>query len=107
MANPNKTVAAARRRMGGFPPRPPRPKFYASLTGPLLGLYYPLPDELETREQRGIAMNTSKLKSLWCSIYPEGEVDIQLLQFGGSKLPDECAGRLDYDYYAVFAEVAS
>lgn len=25
MANPNKTVAAARRRMGGFPPRHPRP----------------------------------------------------------------------------------
>lgn len=25
MANPNKTVAAARRRMGGFPNRAPRP----------------------------------------------------------------------------------
>lgn len=24
-ANPNKTVAAARRRMGGFPARPPKP----------------------------------------------------------------------------------
>ena len=25
MANPNKTAAAARRKMGGFPQRPPRP----------------------------------------------------------------------------------
>ena len=48
-------------------------KMYASLTGPLLGVYFPLPegDESEQRE----LLNSSKLKNIWCAIYTEDHVD--------------------------------
>lgn len=76
-------------------------KYYASLTGPLLGLYYPIPDELDNRLLQGAAMNSSKLKSLWHSIYPSEEVDRQIQEYGGMKLPDQFAQRLDYDLYKM------
>lgn len=77
-------------------------KYYASLTGPLLGLYFPLPDQLATREQRWLAMNSSKLAKLWCSVYDEQEVDRQIKQFGGEKLSDRLSRSLDYDHHTVF-----
>jgi hypothetical protein len=73
---------------------------YASLIGPLLGVYYPLPEGLNPRQER-IAMNTSRLKLLWHNVYDEGEVDSQIREFGGTKLPDSCAKNLDYDSYEV------
>lgn len=82
-------------------------KFYASLTGPLLGLYFPLPDDLQTRQQRGVALNSSKLAANWCSVYTKKEVAEQIAQFGGMKLPDEYARRLDYDHHQVFNLEAS
>jgi len=52
---------------------PKKERMYASLTGPLLGLYFPLPDQSEM-ENRTL-LNKSKLAKLWCSIYPESEVN--------------------------------
>lgn len=75
---------------------------YASLVGPLLGLYYPLPPNCETDEQRRLALATSKLKHLWCAIYTEAEVDDQVKHFGVAKLPDSFSRKLDYDYDQVF-----
>ena len=66
-------------------------RHYASLTGPLLGLYYPLPLEGD-HEQWALALNESKLARLWCSIYTEGEVDRQITKYGGAKLPSRLAG---------------
>ena len=74
-------------------------KTYASLIGPLLGLYYPLPDEPETVQRT--MLSTSRLKNLWCSIYPESIVDDTIIRFGGSKLPDKYAKKLDYDSFQV------
>lgn len=76
-------------------------KRYASLTGPLIGLYYPIPAEMTSGIEERVALNTSKLKSLWCSIYDEKEVDRQIAEFGGVKLPDKLARSLDYDAYEV------
>lgn len=75
---------------------------YASLIGPLTGLYYPLPTELNTYIQQRKALNTSKLKALWCSIYSVKEVDGQIEKFGGQKLPDRLARTLDYEHHKVF-----
>lgn len=72
---------------------------YASLMGPLLGVYYPLPFESEGKNR--IALNTSRLKGVWCSVYSREEVEMQIQQFGGVMLPDEFANRLDYDSFAV------
>lgn len=77
-------------------------KFYASLIGPLLGLYYPLPKECETRAQQYAAMNSSRLGPLWHSLYDEAEVDRQIAEHGGVKLPDAFASRLDYKHHEVF-----
>lgn len=73
--------------------------WYASLTGPLLGLYYPI--EADSKDQARVMINTSKLKGLWCSIYRDDELDEQLAQFGGIKLPMGFTRKLDYDSYAV------
>lgn len=76
---------------------------YASLIGPLIGLYYPKPPELDTMQFR-LALNSSRLKSLWHSIYDAAEVRRQLLEYGGQMLPIEYASRLDYDSHFVRTE---
>jgi hypothetical protein len=66
-------------------------QLYASLTGPLIGLYYPIGDD----EGRGrLALNESKLEKLWCSVYTESQVDEQITQFGGMKLPANYVRRI-------------
>jgi hypothetical protein len=65
----------------------------------MLGVYYPLP--FEDPDLCRVALNTSKLKSLWCSIYDEETVDQAMEQFGGVKLPEGFARKLDYDSHAV------
>jgi hypothetical protein len=77
----------------------PSERQYASLMGPLLGLYYPLPFESEYKNR--IALNTSRLKSLWCSVYSREQVEVQVKQYGGIILPDNFARKLDYDSHAV------
>jgi anaerobic selenocysteine-containing dehydrogenase len=72
---------------------------YASLIGPLRGIYYPLPEA--SRDQQRVMMNTSRLKNLWHSIYDEAEVDRQLKEYGGVKLPPDFAKKLDYDSFEV------
>lgn len=75
-------------------------KHYVSLIGPLLGVYYPLPFEAEGANR--IALNSSRLRALWHSIYDEEEVDRQVARFPACvKLPDAFARRLDYDMYEV------
>jgi hypothetical protein len=75
--------------------------FYASLVGPLLGVYYPLPftNEFECRA----ALNCSKLRHLWCRILSREEVAQDLAEYGGVVLPDEFAMKLDYDSHAVLS----
>lgn len=75
------------------------PTLYASLTGPLLGLYYPLPFHNEDECRR--ALNSSRLKSLWCSIYTQAEVAEQIAEYGGTIMPSEFAAKLDYDHHEV------
>ena len=69
-------------------------KLYASLTGPLLDVYFPLPegmDEMEARE----ALNKSSLANLWCSVYDEKWVDEEAAKYGPVlKLDDRFARRL-------------
>jgi hypothetical protein len=72
---------------------------YASLIGPLLGLYYPLPFESEAKNRAALA--SSGLKHLWCSIYDKAEVEKQVARFGGGMLPDGFARKLDYRTEAV------
>lgn len=83
---------------------------YASLVGPLLGLYYPLPNFIENAQLNDIAQRTalytSKLARLWCAIYDEGDVDVQIAEHGGYRLPSNCASQLDYDAYAVANAIA-
>ncbi len=72
---------------------------YASLIGPLFGLYYPIPtDDMDAARTM---MHTSKLAKLWCSIYTYEEVLGFISKFGGHVLPTEFADRLDYDSHAV------
>jgi hypothetical protein len=76
-------------------------KRYASLVGPLLGVYYPLP-AFDSEVEERVALNTSRLSLVWCTIYNEEEVDRQMKQFPGSvKLPDRFAALLDYDSHEV------
>jgi len=72
---------------------------YASLIGPLLGVYYPLPfeDELENR----VALNSSRLEKLWCAIYEREQVELYIRRFGGTMLPEKYARALDYDSFLV------
>lgn len=66
-------------------------QLYASLTGPLLGLYFPIGED----EGAGrLALNESKLEKLWCSVYKESDVDKQIEQFGGRKLPANYVRRI-------------
>ncbi len=76
-------------------------KFYASLTGPLLGCYLELPPETADHDMARKMMNTSSLRGLWCAIYSEAEVESSIGRFGGLKLPHK---QLDYDYDAVHRE---
>lgn len=72
---------------------------YASLVGPLLGVYYPLPFQDESTNR--IALNTSRIRGLWCAVYSLAEVEEQIVQWGGIMLGDEYARRLDYDSHVV------
>lgn len=73
---------------------------YTSLTGPLRGLYYRLPQELGTDESvLRIALNSSKLRDLWCAIYTWDEVAANISQFGGQIF--DIPHQLDYDYEAM------
>lgn len=83
------------------------PKLYASLIGPLLGMYYPMPAELDTVTKCCLALNTSKLKSLWSSVYSKRAAEAQIQQYGGLLLPDNLAAHLDYDTYTVEVQGAS
>jgi hypothetical protein len=75
-------------------------KYYASLVGPLLGAYYPLPFEDENDNR--VALNTSRLKSLWCSVYTYEQVIENVDRFGeGPILDDSFAEKLDYDSFVV------
>ena len=76
-------------------------KLYASLIGPLLGLYYPCPSSIKSSLAFRVALNSSKLSKLWCSVYTEEEVDEQIAISGGTKLPESYGGKLDYDSYKV------
>lgn len=77
-----------------------RPKLYASLIGPLLGMYYPLPADLNKTQCRA-ALNSSRLRSLWHSVYTREDVLEQIGKFGGLMLPDGLASHLDYDSHVV------
>lgn len=57
---------------------------YASLTGPLIGLYFPLPYEDE--EENRVLLSESKLSKLWCAIYTEAQVNEMIKDHGGMKL---------------------
>jgi hypothetical protein len=74
-------------------------KRYASLIGPLLGLYFPLPDAPEAVQR--VMMNTSRLKNLWHSIYTEEQAKDGVEKFGGALLPDSQAKALDYSSFEV------
>lgn len=69
---------------------------YASLTGPLLGLYTPLPTD--DKDTARLMIGSSSLQNLWCSIYTSEQVDEFVTIYGGGKLPDIYASRLDYDW---------
>ena len=69
----------------------PKPT-YASLVGPLIGLYLPLPLQDDAANRR--LLNASKLAKLWCSIYTEKAVDAAIAKHGGIKLPPSYARNL-------------
>jgi hypothetical protein len=76
-------------------------KLYASLVGPLQGLYHPLPPAENEREAH-LMLNTSKLRELWCSVYTEEHVDANVVKWPHSvKLPDHFATYFDFDSFAV------
>lgn len=75
-------------------------KNYVSLTGPLLGIYFPVSDDWNEAQIRR-ALNTSRLKNLWCSVYPRKEVFSQIIAYGGQILPDNFINMLDYDSFEV------
>lgn len=95
MAQGNQNEATRSQSIGASQTR-----FYASLIGPLLGCYYPMPPDFNKAQCRA-AMNSSRLKPLWMSIYPRNEVVEAIQKFGGLMLPDEFAARLDYDSEVV------
>lgn len=80
-------------------------KFYASLTGPFMGTYYPMPVELETEDQCRVACQTSKLSALWCAIYSFDDAMDAVRKHGGALLePGNWGGAdVDYDYHKVFS----
>lgn len=74
-------------------------KRYASLVGPLIGLYFPLPDAPEYVQRE--MLHSSRLKNLWCAIYTEDQARDQVATYGGFLLPDSHADALDYNGDAV------
>jgi len=73
-------------------------KLYASLTGPLLGVFYPLPTDDEILARR--MLNSSKLKNLWCSVYTVQQIWNNTLKMrlpAPTYLDDSFAQKLDYD----------
>lgn len=84
----------------GEPTASSETRYYASLIGPMLGLYYPMPAGFNKAQCRA-AMNSSRMKSLWMSVYPRDEVVKQIEEFGGLMLPDQFAKQLDYDSAVV------
>lgn len=69
---------------------------YASLVGPLFGVYYPIPTDDEATARAMLA--TSKLAKLWCSVYTAEQLEEILKKFKGTiVLPDRFANNLDYD----------
>ena len=66
-----------------------------------MGLYYPLPEELDELQARR-ALNSSRLAHLWCSIYEEQHVDEQIAIYGGAKLDSSYARKLDYTHHETF-----
>jgi len=79
-------------------------KWYASLQGPLLGYYFPLPlkgntPKHEARILGGLMLNgCRKLKPLWCAIYDNEEVSQQITQFGGERIRESLADAIDFDW---------
>jgi hypothetical protein len=73
---------------------------YASLTGPLLGLYFPVPTDDEVIARKMLA--SSSLNKLWCSVYTIDEVVRQIRQHGGEILADSHASQLDYNHFKTF-----
>ena len=73
--------------------------FYASLIGPLLGVYYPVnaKDEHTAR----LMLNSSKLAKLWCGIYDPEMTQGLICDHGGIMLDDAYAQRLDYNCHFV------
>lgn len=91
-------------------------RYYASLTGPLLGLYLPLPIRPDVEKQDAcdlgaLLLNNSKMARLWCSIYEQGYAAELVGRFGGLLLPNEHAARLlvdvDGDVGGVIQALAS
>ena len=90
-------------------------RFYASLVGPMMGAYYPLPpiekmiDEFGVHHYNnlyGALLNHSRLKSLWCAIYTEDEVNRHLDDYPNTFiLPSYLTDRLweDHDHHAVWS----
>lgn len=72
-----------------------KPTLYASLIGPLSGLYLPLPhhDNCAAR----VALNSSSLARLWCPIYTRDELPEDAIV-----LDDGFARKLDFDAHAVY-----
>lgn len=83
-----------------------KPHLYASLVGPLLGLYYPMPAELPDEDSCRAALASSRLAKLWCSFYTEEQVDECITKWGGHKLEARYAGLLEYNQFAVAAVAA-
>jgi hypothetical protein len=76
-------------------------RLYASLVGPLCGLYYPLPACCKNPLHARLMMNQSRLRSLWHSLYTEAEADAAIALYGGMKLPAGLGEKLDYDSFVV------
>lgn len=60
---------------------------YAGLTGPLMGLYLPIP--ADNKAEAGRMLNNSKLKLLWSNVYTEEELDASSAKL--TKLPKSFA----------------
>lgn len=73
---------------------------YASLIGPLLGVYYPLPFADEGKNR--VALQTSRLKHLWCSVYTLEETQKQISEMGGIMLDESFVDKLDFNPHEVF-----
>ena len=69
------------------------PRYFVSLTGPLLGLY--LDVDAPSEDHLRLAMHHSKLKELWCAIYnPEA-----FESYGAFTLHKVRFDRLPFDHH--------